>query len=442
MTLLDPGGFRPTTFTFAEESTQGEIPTDPAYETIADTLISVEYEGVGAEQVERPAIGESVADLRAGVTEPSVSVSYELSRWIYDSGGNPDDLSGYAINRVAGRPYSSLMARHEITLGDNAAGVYIQPEATLEAIEGSASSPTAKESRRIAVIKGIEVEEATLTGDPTEAVWTVESSLAAEDVRLYQFDQPTSSQTVEVASTDAADTDLHVTIEDDAGSTETLQLDGTDATTAVTGTTSFDSIANVAVFADDSGSPGDRSRNHAGNITVTGSTSTELYAVMHGVDSYETSDAASGTPLTGAGSTTSAPTDPLQPHRMTVERPTGTALIPEGDVANIEISLGVDMTRTPTSGTSQRVYPGMVSPEFSVTYDGETAAMQLTQEQRNSTATDTVVDFNGDGTYTVTFPDAKVMEATESQSAGETQAENEATFRAQSLPTPASVDKS
>ena len=442
MTLLDPGGLRPTEFKIAEESTQGVIPTDPEYKTVANTLTSVEYEGVGAEQVERPAIGQSVARLRAGVTEPSVSVGYDMSRWIYDSSGDPDDLTGYAINRVAGRPVSSLMARHEIKLGDNSAGVYVQPEATVEALEGSTGTPTAKEARRIAVIKGIEVEEATLTGDPTESVWAVEASLAAEDVRLYQIDQPVSAQMMNVASTNSADTGLHVTLEADDGTSETLQLDGTDATTAVLGATSFDTLANIAVFEDDGGSPGARSHNHTGNITVTGASSSELYAVIEGVDSYETSDAASGTPLTGAGSTTTAPTTDFKPHRMTVERPSGTELIPEGDVANIELSLGVDMTRTPTSGTSQRIYPGMITPEFSVTYDGETAPMHRVKEQRRSEAVDTVIDFDGTGTYTMTYPDAKVTEAAEAQSAGENQAENEATFRAQAIPIPASVDKS
>ena len=443
MTLLDPGGFRPTTFKFAEEATQGVIPTDPAYQIIAETLVSVEYEGVGPEQVERPGIGDSVANLRAGMAEPSVSVTYELSRWIYDASGNPDDLAGYITNRVAGRPSSSVMGRHEIVLGDNDAGVGIQPEATMQALEGdSGTTATSKESRRIAVIKGVEVEEATLTGDPTEAVWTVEASLAAEDVRLYQFDQPATGQMMNVASTDSGDTGLHVTLEADDGTTETLQLDATDATTAAVGATSFDSLANIAVFEDDGGSPGARSQNHSGDIHVTGASSSELYASIHGIDRYETSEGASGTPLVGSGSTTAAPSEVLQPQRMTVERPSGTALIPEGDVANIEISLGVDMTRTPTQGTQQRIYPGMVTPEFSVTYDGETAAMQLVEEMRESAEVDTVVDFNGNDTYTMTFPGAKVTEATESQSAGETNAENEATFRAQSMPVPASVDKS
>jgi len=439
MTLFDPGGLRPTEFKFAEESTQGVIAVDPTYETIADTLISVEYEGLGAEQVERPAIGESVADLRAGVSEPSITVSYEMSRWFYDNSGNPDDLAGYALNRVAGRPASSLMVRHQITLGDNDNGVYVQPEATLEAREGSADPATPKEARRVAVAVGVDVEESTPTGEVSEGVWVNEATLAAEDVRVYQFDQPQNGQTLEYASTDSADTDLHVTVEADDGTSETIQLDGTDATTASSGAATFDTIANVAVFEDDGGSPGERSTNHAGDITLTGSSSSELYAVLHGTDSHEVSAAASGTPITGSGTTNAAPTDPLRPHNMTLERPSGELLNPEGDIATAELSIGVDITRTPASGVRQRNYPGLVTPELSITFDGETVALKLADEERRSVANDTILDFTGEGTYEVTLPSAKVMEAGESQSAGENAAENEATLRAQSMPTPSNA---
>jgi hypothetical protein len=187
---------------------------------------------------------------------------------------------------------------------------------------------------------------------------------------------------------------------------------------------------------DDSGSPGERSTNHAGNITVTGSSSSELYAVLHGTNNHEVSAAASGTPILGSGATNTAPTDPLRPHNMSLERPSGDALNPEGDIATAELSIGVDVTRTPSSGVRQRNYPGLVTPELSITFDGETVALKLADEERRSVAEDTILDFTGEGSYEVTLPSAKVMEAGESQSAGENAAENEATFRAQSMPTP------
>lgn len=441
MAKLDPGGFRETTLWMSEEPDQGVIPTDPSYRALSPRLITIEYEGAAPEQVERPAIGESVADLVPGVSEPAITVEYEMARWFYDSDGNPDDLLGYALNREAGRPVSSLLLRHEIKLGDNSAGAYVSPEATLEAREGTAEDPTPKESRRVAVSRGVDVEEGTPTGDKTEGVWAVEASLAAQDVRLYQFDQPRSSQTVEVASTDSSDTDLHVTIEADDGTSETISLDSADATTAAPTSASFDSIANVAVFEDDSGSPGDRSRTHVGNITVTGSSSGELLAILHGMDDHEASYAASGTPILGGGSTEAAPEDVFNPQELIAERPEGEALIPEGDVASVELSIGVDITRSPMD-TTARTQPGLVTPELTITFLGETAPMALHDESRRSVAEDTFLYFDPERNYVFPLPRAKITEGGESQSAGETAAESEVTIRAQDMPEPSNAPTS
>lgn len=120
---------------------------------------------------------------------------------------------------------------------------------------------------------GITAQRGIGSADPKEHRPTVEDSSGSIEYHQYRplvtthFQDPNSTTTLGVKSTDSADTGLDVTIyNDDESKSETITTDGTDATTFVNGSTSFDTIGRVTVsgshageievYVDDSGSPG------------------------------------------------------------------------------------------------------------------------------------------------------------------------------------------
>lgn len=433
MTIQSEGGLRPSRIEIVEESDQGTTPSNPAWEAVSDRVTTFETSGFGPGAVEKAGLGDTVHDIEAGLEEPEVTIAYSLQKWFKDSSGNPNDLSAYGIQRVAGSTPASLTMVERMTSGDGSQSVYIQPESTVEYRYNGNADATAKESRVYTVAKGCEVSEPTLTAEPSEVEWAVEATVMCDHGRSYQIDQPPSGGSmVHVNSTDSSDTGLSVVIEnDDASTTETITTDGTDATTAVAGTTEFSSIDAIEIQ-DADGNTAD----HVGDIVVSlddGGSAGEVIFVAYGSDYYGNTYGDPGVPTLGTGSHAGEIGTPFyQVGNVGLFRPPGTLFEAGGSVQTLEISIENDNERTPMQRSrEQRIHIGMQTVEMSVTYDSETGSHSSLVQRMSMEEQDSEIQFDRSGNETLTLPRSVVTETPRTREATENSSEQEVTLRAQ-----------
>jgi hypothetical protein len=269
-------GQLPGRYEWVVEPDRGTVPTDPEWNRFSDVIRSFEADE-GASLARQDALGTSDAvDHYRGMEEPSLDVGYDLQQFPVNGSGDPVDASAYGIlrddyNRVEGTLL--IVGRREYPGGNDDAGV-----------------------REYKVVRGAGVDSVEPTLDPSqEQPILMELSHQPVKVRSYLIHQPSASTTVEVSSTDDSDS-MDITIEnEDAGTTETLTLNGT---TTVTGGQSFGDIDAVWL-----------SDNPAGDVTVTDGSGTTLVEIDGGntySDDGQPVDGDRGVPILGSGSHASA----------------------------------------------------------------------------------------------------------------------------------------
>jgi len=272
-------GTRPTRTEFIRESTVGQTPSDPAWLLFADEVENVEWRPDTAKEPHRGLGDVDPANFFRGPETHEVTVTYGLQQGIVDASDNPQDAVADGILRDSDNLLTnthSLVQRQDIT-GIDAAST----------INGSTSLDT----RIFVVAKGGKIGSVSLTGDPGESgPVTVEITYQFEKVREHQVDQPASSTTLDIMSSDANDT-MGITVEDEgAATTETIAVNGT---TAVTTVASFSDIDAIELAAEP-----------AGDITI--SDGTNDLAVIRGSGSYGDIEGDLGIPLLGTGGHASA----------------------------------------------------------------------------------------------------------------------------------------
>jgi len=265
-------GQLPGRYEWVEEPSPGAVPTDIEWNRFSDVIRTFEMDP-GATLARQDSIATADAvDHNRGPEEPSATVGYDLQRFPVDGAGDPVDASAYGILRDQ---YNDLLGtllavgRREYGGGNDGAGV-----------------------REFSVVRGAGVDSVSPTLDPSgEQPILMELSLTARKARSYLIHQPSAATTLELVSTADGDT-MEVTIEtEDAGTTDTISLDGT---TAVTTTTSYSDID--AVWLAD---------NPTGNVTVSdgsGTTFLELTGGLEYSDDDQPVDGDRGIPPLGAGS--------------------------------------------------------------------------------------------------------------------------------------------
>lgn len=445
MTINTEGGLRPSRIEYVPEPSQGVTPDNPAWQSPSDRVTSFEPDGFGPELVEKFAMGDVDPELEAGLEEPSLTVAYDMQKWFVDGNGDPNDIAGYGMVRSANL-MGSLTIVERMQSGDMTEGAFIDPKSTVEYryyasdYEDGTNDPTTipdRESRVYTVAKGCDVTSTTITGDPSEVDFNVENELAVEHGRSYQIDQPTSGgATLVVSSTDASDTGLSVVIESEGASTsETLQLDSSDATTLVAGSTSFSDIDAIEVQ-DGNGDPAD----HAGDILVavnsgtsTSPTQGDLLAALYGNNFYGNTYGDPGVPTLGTGSHAGGVgTDYFKVGNMGVDRPPGVPFEAAGAVQTIELTVENDTERTPMERSrQQRIHHGTRTVEMAVTIDGEVASHANIKERMAAHEDDMQIAFDRNATHTATITRSVVSEAPRSRSAGENATEQDVTLRGQ-----------
>jgi len=265
-------GQLPGRYEWVEEPSPGAVPTDIEWNRFSDVIRTFEMDP-GATLARQDSIATADAvDHNRGPEEPSATVGYDLQRFPVDGAGDPVDASAFGILRDQ---YNDLLGtllavgRREYGGGNDGAGV-----------------------REFSVVRGAGVDSVSPTLDPSgEQPILMELSLTARKARSYLIHQPSAATTLELVSTDDGDT-MEVTIEtEDAGTTDTISLDGT---TAVTTTASYSDID--AVWLAD---------NPTGNVTVSdgsGTTFLELTGGLEYSDDDQPVDGDRGIPPLGAGS--------------------------------------------------------------------------------------------------------------------------------------------
>lgn len=441
MTILTEGGIRPGRYEFVVEPTQGETPDDPAFEPISDRIATFEPE-LGPEPIEKAGIGDVVHDIEEGPEENAATLEYDLQRWLKDSSGNLQDFAAYGIAREAGALAASLTVVERMEVGDAAGGVTMEPESTVEYDYNGNSSATARASRVYTVLKGVDVESPTLSADIEEGTWMVETDLAAEEGRSFQIDQPNESTLLALKSTDAGDTNLTVVLENEDGTTrEEKQLDGTDATTLVSTSSSFgpsDGGLDVVEVRDSTGA---EVADHQGDIIVSVNTGTatsptegDALAVMYGRLYYESTHGDYGIPSLGTGGSRAGEigTEFYKAANVGVERPPGNVFEAAGSVQGLELSFENEIERTTRQRSrSMRQHHGMQTPTLSVTVDGETISHRQLVNRMSGEEADCDIIFDAAGAETVTLPRSKVSASPRTREAESPNTDMEFELRAQ-----------
>lgn len=279
-------------------------PQDPDFNLYSNVVTSTEAEG-SAEWDERTGTGNYVPVVKnrqQGSHE--ISVSYDLARFPVDGSGNTVDPIADAARRDvdhrvnATHTFLEVEEKNAILAENTVHHRYFDEDGNSH--PGTDPGATALDTRIEAYGRGCVPEEATMTIDPSDSsVVTVELSYVAHKFRRYQIDQP-DSEYIHVRSTDSSDTSATVDIETaDGGTSESLTLDGTDATTSVSSSSTYDSL-RVSMPSDISGTLEVYGDDGSGGGSA--GAPNQLLAVIHGKSDYDNIEGDTGVPLVGSGS--------------------------------------------------------------------------------------------------------------------------------------------
>lgn len=419
--------YRPGRLQFVRETTAGTYVTDPAYEFFSDVVRS--FEATIDPQVEgQRGLGDpDVQAAFAGSNADEVTLSYDLQQkaaggnTLHDGSGNPNDAITDAFERDTDNRINNT---HQIVRRKDQSGL-----TAAETVNGS----TSRDTRQYVVATGAYPNEGTLTGDPTDGQPILaEITYLCESVRTYQVDQPTSSESpIELwaNSTDSSDTGITVTLEnEDAGTTEDLSLDGTDATTDVQTTATFsdvdaielsgEAVGDVRIYVDDG----------------TGTAKGDQIATIYGQDSHDTGEGDLGIPALASGSNASAIGQDYELyHDDAIDRPTGTAIAQGFETTELSVSNNVAQD---AQGGSARpaLSAGDREIEASITVFGETERHDHTVDLITTDATNLRFDFDGptDGGH-IQLDSAFHTEVTASESVGDSKMMSDLTLGAQGV---------
>lgn len=352
------GGLRNHRTEFVRETVTADgeqvPPADPNWQLYSDTVRAFEWSpdpGMDAQH----GIGDADPNNHfRGPEEHSLSVTYDLQRWLVDGAGDPVDAAADGIMR---NDDNLLPNTHTVVDRERKAAITAG-----NTLEGDAR----RDTRIYTVGIGGHVDEVTLTGDPgDQQPVAVELSYEFVHMRTYQVDQPDAPVALEVVSTDAADNTQSIVLEGEGGAPSmTLALNGTTAVS--TGATTFDNI-DAAYIVDANGNPTDT----VGNVQIRGGTGGPLLAEIQGAAEYDDIEGDFGIPPTGAGSH-AAPVGTAYEKFIgdTVTRGGGRLAM---DINSFEFTVGNNTERTVRHDSfGQRVHVGTRDSSVSASVVGET----------------------------------------------------------------------
>lgn len=251
-------GIKDARIHFVRETVTGVIQADPAWLRYSDT-VRRSAESPNANVYMQKGVGAfDVQDFLIGPEDHGLEVAYELQNWLTAT----NDAAADGLLRAADGTFLNThgyQSRQDLLSGGILAS-----------------------GRRIYTIgEGGRIGRVTLSGDPnTGEPLVVTLTYVYEKLRSYVLDQPASTGVVTVVSNNAGDTTQSVTIEDeDAGTSETIALNGT---TPVPGATSFADLDSMSL---DIECIGDVTITHTAQVvgTILGKTSNGGYEGDFGI---------------------------------------------------------------------------------------------------------------------------------------------------------------
>lgn len=324
---MTEAGILPGRTEFTRESARGETPANPAFKSYSDAVQAFEP-AINPQTAARGALGNADNEASHVTVEGStLTVTYDLQRWLVDGGGAPLDAAYDGIARDAA---NRLPNTHTVVRRTEQFGL---------AAENTLSGNTSRDRRNYFVGRGGRISDVTISLAPGDTpVWQVEVTYQFERARRHVFDQPASGTLLVVRSTDAGDTTQTLTIEDEgAGTTEDVPLDGTNL------------VSTSATFADIDAAELDAQTD--GDVIVavnSGSATTpaegDQLGELTGALAYQHGEGDIGVPALGTGSHEGdiGTGYELAFDGDTLERPAGTAIAENVGTHEVAVSNNVE----------------------------------------------------------------------------------------------------
>lgn len=379
-------GLRNKRLYFIRESEFGVWGADPDMNLYSDTISNYSFTP-GATLEERRGVGDpDLSSHERGPESHEFTINYDLVKWPSATG----DAS-----------YDGLVRDADNLLPSSHTVIERETKETVAA-DATVAGNVSRAQRVYTVAQGSLVDEVTVTGDPGSSQQiTVELSYQIQKMRTYKIDQPTSGEgptELVIASDNAADTNVDVTIEDEGAATaETVSTDGSDGTTEVSTTGTFSDIDAIEITGD-----------FAGTITVsvnTGSatapTAGDALAEIDGSGSYDGVESDDGVPALGAGTQETAGSLGAPENFMgdTIQQG-GSPIRHEIASGTLSVSNNV-ASQVRNNQFGMALYPGNRNVTFSATMYGEDTSYHSLEQHLQNTAQDIVWTLDG-GTFTLT----------------------------------------
>lgn len=362
-------GIRALRLEFVRESTYNTPPTNPAWMLYSDAVQSFSVSPTASVNPRGNIGTPDVVNFNSGTESHEFSVTYDLQRFFVDGSGDPLDAAGDGMKRLTD---GQLPASHTVVGRARAGNDGVQSG-------GSYIYYVATGAKINSVSLGGEPE----SGDPI----VVTLDYMCRKLRAYQIDQPAASGTITVESTSASDTTQSITIEDvDAGTSETIDLNGT---TPVSSTSSFASIDAAWLDAE-----------CVGDVIIKKSTDTLM--TIYGQASYDDREGDLGVPLLGSGSHGSAIGSAYENILGDTITRGGVALGIDADISSVSISIdnGIETSSTIYS-IGKVLSEGMRTITLNASVFGPTGSYDAMVDHLRTVESDIVWTLTG-GTVTLT----------------------------------------
>ena len=300
-------GVRRTDLYFVRETFDAagdpQAPADPNWLLYSTVVETSEMES-NANWEEATGIGNVVPQEKYRRQEShSYTVSYDLQQFPVDGSNNPQDAVADAVLRDID---NRLEATHSILRTEKKSSIIaantlhqkLVTDGTITHPSGTDPGATSRATRLTLYGRGGIPDEPEISVNPSDtAVVGVELPYTVHKLREYQIDQP-NTEYLNIRSSDASDTGVAIEVEDDTNTTETITLDGADATTVVGSAATFDSLiavrpaeeltGNLEVYGDD------------GSGTSAPGVADQLLTIIYGSAHYDGVEGDLGIPITGS----------------------------------------------------------------------------------------------------------------------------------------------
>ena len=344
---------------YVAETTTGTPPTDPAFARYGDVLLGIDW-SPGLDVFPLRGLGNvDPLSFNLGPETHGLTLRYYLE----------EDIASNALNDVLTRDADNLLP--------NSHTVWIREARTVDG--GTEDAGQRVHTVGVGCYAGTgRLAGSAGTGEPIVA----EIGYMSEKIRSYAFDENAASGTVTLESTVAGDTSINIDLEDDdAGTSETVALNGSDATTPVTSVQSYTELDSI------------RPQSTMSGDLIVKKGANEV-ARIRGTTSTGTTEADEGTPLLGSGSHGAAIGGTFETFQSATIQRGGSDLAFSVVDWEVRVDNGLELVPQ-ASSRRQRVMPGFRTIECVTTTFGPKESHLRIEEALIGTQSNIVIVLSG-----------------------------------------------